>query len=193
MIVTRDPAIAATMRSLRNQGRPPSETDNWLQHTELGYNYRLSDIACTLGLGQLRRLPEILARRAAVARLYHHHLASERHLILPSLEVPDARISWFVFVARLTPSFTAEDRDDLVARLHGSGIACARYFAPIHLQPAYTAYRHAQLPVTESIAARTLALPFFNRLTEPEIVEVSATLRAALAGRTRPEPESHRK
>jgi perosamine synthetase len=178
MIVTRDPALAATMRSLRNQGRRPS--DSWLQHTDLGYNYRLSDIACTLGLGQLRRLPEILARRAEVARLYHHHLASERHLILPSLGVPDARISWFVFVVRLAPSFTAEDRDAVVAHLHRSGIACARYFAPIHLQPAYAAYRHAQLPITESIAARTLALPFFNRLTEPQIVEVATTLRTAL-------------
>jgi perosamine synthetase len=188
MVVTRDPALAATMRSLRNQGRrasttEKSESDNWLQHADLGFNYRLSDIACTLGLGQLRRLPEILARRAEVARLYHHHLASERHLILPSLEVPDARISWFVFVVRLTPSFTTEDRDDLVAHLHGTGIACARYFAPIHLQPAYAAYRHAQLPITESIAARTLALPFFNCLTEPQIVEVSTTLRAALAAR----------
>jgi perosamine synthetase len=183
MIVTRDAALAATMRSLRNQGRRPSksESDNWLQHTDLGFNYRLSDIACTLGLGQLRRLPEILARRAEVARLYHHHLASERHLILPPLEVPNTRISWFVFVVRLSPSFTAEDRDAIVAHLHRSGISCARYFAPIHLQPAYAAYRHTHLPVTESIAARTLALPFFNRLTEPEITEVATNLRTALA------------
>jgi perosamine synthetase len=191
MIVTRDPALAATMRSLRNQGRRPSEADNWLQHTDLGYNYRLSDIACTLGLGQLRRLPEILARRAEVARLYHAHLAPTAteptpHLILPPLELteapdlPDTTISWFVFVVRLAPRFTATDRDAILAHLHRAGIACARYFAPIHLQPAYAAYRHAHLPVTESIAARTLALPFFNRLTEPEIAEVVRTLRTAL-------------
>jgi len=61
MIVTRDPDLAARMRSLRNQGR--STSGHWLQHTELGYNYRLSDIACTLGIGQMQRLPEILARR----------------------------------------------------------------------------------------------------------------------------------
>jgi perosamine synthetase len=183
MIVTRDPALAATMRSLRNQGRRPSISgeDNWLQHTDLGYNYRLSDIACTLGLGQLRRLPEILSRRAEVALLYHHHLSSEQHLLLPPLEIPEAQISWFVFVARLAPHFTAADRDHILAHLHRAGIACARYFAPIHLQPAYAAYRDAQLPVTESVAARTLALPFFNRLTEPEIAEVTATLRTALA------------
>jgi perosamine synthetase len=191
MIVTRDPALAATMRSLRNQGRRPS--DDWLQHTDLGYNYRLSDIACTLGLGQLRRLPEILARRAEVARLYHHHLASEQSLILPPLELADApdapdatdaprtSISWFVFVARLAPTFTATDRDSILSHLHQAGIACARYFAPIHLQPAYAAYRNAHLPVTESVAARTLALPFFNRLTEPEITEVATNLRTALA------------
>ncbi|HEX4652552.1 MAG TPA: DegT/DnrJ/EryC1/StrS family aminotransferase [Granulicella sp.] len=185
MIVTRDPSLAAAMRSLRNQGRGPS--DDWLQHTDLGYNYRLSDIASTLGLGQLRRLPEILARRADVARLYHHHLSSAQHLILPPLEIPDipetpaSTISWFVFAARLAPQFSTADRDALLGQLHRSGIACARYFAPIHLQPAYAAYRDARLPVTESVAARTLALPFFNRLTEPEIAEVAATLRTALA------------
>jgi perosamine synthetase len=191
MIVARDPALAATMRSLRNQGRRPS--DDWLQHTDLGYNYRLSDIACTLGLGQLRRLPEILARRTEVARLYHHHLASEQSLILPPLELADApdapdatdaprtTISWFVFVARLAPQFTAADRDAVLAHLHHAGIACARYFAPIHLQPAYAAYRDTHLPITESVAARTLALPFFNRLTEPQIAEVATNLRTALA------------
>jgi perosamine synthetase len=211
MVVTRDPALAATLRSLRNQGRRPS--DDWLQHTDLGYNYRLSEIACTLGIGQLLRLPEILARREAVARLYHHHLAplsspspallsspspallsspsqellsspSQEHasLILPPLEVPATRTSWFVFVVRLAPHFTAEARDAVVAHLHRAGIACARYFAPIHLQPAYADYRGtAPLPITESIAARTLALPFFNRLTEPQVAEVAATLRTALA------------
>ena len=86
MVVTRDPALAARVRSLRNQGRPPSS--DWLQHAELGYNYRLSEIACALGIGQMARLEEILNRRAEAARLYHQRLADVPGLILPALEVP---------------------------------------------------------------------------------------------------------
>ncbi|HWZ52255.1 MAG TPA: DegT/DnrJ/EryC1/StrS family aminotransferase [Granulicella sp.] len=187
MVVTRDSRLAATIRSLRNQGRRSSESDAWLQHTDLGFNYRLSDIACTLGIGQLARLREILARREHIARLYHQQLAAEPGLILPALELPDlpnARTSWFVYVVRLQPHFTEADRDAVVQHLHDAGIACGRYFAPIHLQRAYTEYRHAaHLPITESEAARTLALPFFNRLTESQIAEVANTLKAAIARR----------
>jgi perosamine synthetase len=182
MVVTHDAELAATVRSLRNQGRRPS--DDWLQHTELGFNYRLSEIACTLGIGQLARLPEILARREHVAGLYHQHLASEPGLILPALDIPNARTSWFVYVVRLEPRFTEADRDAIVQDLHSAGIACGRYFAPIHLQPAYSDYRRAaHLPITESEAARTLALPFFNRLTELQIAEVAETLKTAIARR----------
>jgi perosamine synthetase len=188
-VVTRDAKLAETMRSLRNQGRRP--TDAWLQHSELGFNYRLSEIACTLGLGQLRRLSEILGRRAQVADRYHRLLADMPHLILPALAVPRSSMSWFVFVVRLDSSFTAVDRDAIVACLHQSGVGCARYFAPIHQQPAYAEYRNVSLPVTTSVAARTLALPFFNRITEAEITEVVATLRAAMAQRA-PAYTSHR-
>jgi len=179
-VLTANPALAATIRSLRNQGRRPS--DAWLQHTDLGFNYRLSDIACTLGIGQLHRLAEILARREQVAHLYDRHLAHNPNLILPALDPIETctRTSWFVYVVRLTSNFSVEDRDAIAHHLQQSGIACGRYFAPIHLQPAYTDFRNTHLPITESEAFRTLALPFFNRLSEAEIAEVAATLEAAI-------------
>jgi perosamine synthetase len=180
VVVTRRAELAAHLRVLRNQGRSPS--DDWLQHVELGYNYRLSEINCALGVGQLKRLSEILQRREDVARLYDRHLSGIEGLILPLLDVPGSRISWFVYVVRLDASYTPEDRDSIVHDLQQAGIGCGRYFGPIHLQPAYSAWRNASmLPVTEAQACRTIALPFFNRIGEDQIAEVCAALSASMA------------
>jgi perosamine synthetase len=167
------------MRSLRNQGRMSS--DSWLQHAELGYNYRLCEIACTLGIGQMRRLASILDRREEVARLYHQQLASVAGLTLPIMEIPDTRISWFVYVVRLTDAFTAAHRDQIINDLEQAGISCGRYFAPIHLQEAYADLAPgAPLPVTEFVSLRTIALPFFNRISDSEIVTVCEALKEAM-------------
>ena len=179
MIVTARPELAARLRSLRNQGRTPS--GDWLQHTELGYNYRLSDIACTLGIGQMHRLPEILSRREQIARLYHHHLSSEPALTLPLIDIPNTHISWFVYVVRLTEAFTPAHRDQIIHDLERANIGCGRYFAPIHLQRAYTEFTpRTPLPITESVASRTIALPFFNRINESQIATVCETLKQAI-------------
>ncbi len=179
MVVTRDPGLAARMRSLRNQGR--SSSDGWLQHTELGYNYRLSEIACTLGIGQMQRLAAIVDRRAEVARLYRQHLRAEQELILPIDEIPGSRISWFVYVVRLGEEFTAQERDQVIKELEQAGIGCGRYFAPIHLQPAYADFVAPEnLSVTESVASRTIALPFFNRINDSQILAVCEALRRAI-------------
>jgi perosamine synthetase len=179
MIVTRHADLADRMRSLRNQGRSPS--DNWFQHTELGYNYRLSDIACALGITQMQRLPEILARREQISRLYNNHLADDPTLALPLLDIPDATISWFVYVVRLSEAFTREDRDQIIHALEHSNIGCGRYFAPIHQQPAYADIPSTQpFPITEFVASRTIALPFFNRINETQIATVCTTLQQSI-------------
>ncbi|MGC2164116.1 MAG: DegT/DnrJ/EryC1/StrS family aminotransferase [Silvibacterium sp.] len=169
MIVTRGEELATRVRALRNQGR--YETDDWLQHSELGYNYRLPEISCTLGIEQLKRIENILAERASVARAYHERLQNQP-LILPPLDLPQARISWFVYVIRLQPQCNQSHRDVIMESLASQGIGCARYFAPIHMQPAYAAWRNANLPITESEAARTIALPFFNNLTSEQVDQV---------------------
>jgi perosamine synthetase len=162
MIVMRNEALATRMRALRNQGR--YKADDWLQHSEFGYNYRLSEINCALGIEQLKRIGKILPTRASVARGYQERLQNEG-LILPPLQLPRARISWFVYVIRLLPEFNQSQRDAMLQSLTGQGIGCARYFAPIHLQPAYAEWKTVNLPVTESESARTIALPFFNCLS----------------------------
>ena len=179
MIVTRDPDLAGHMRRLRNQGRAP--TDSWLQHTEIGYNYRLSEIACTLGIGQMQRLASILNQREEIAHAYRQHLRAESRLTLPIDEIPGCRISWFVYVVRLAEGFTAAHRDQVIRQLEQAGIGCGRYFAPIHLQPAYADLPAAvDLPITESIATRTIALPFFNRINDSQILTVCEALKLAI-------------
>jgi len=189
MVVTPDANLAARMRSLRNQGRAggaasraiAGHSGDWFEHAELGYNYRLSEIACTLGIGQMARLASILERRAQVAGLYQQELATTPALILPPLQVPGVTLSWFVYVVRLSPACTADERDQVLAELRERQIGCGRYFAPIHLQPAYRGHAQgAPLPVTESTASRTIALPFFNRIQNWEVTKVCDVLRAAV-------------
>lgn len=176
MVVTRSPEIAASVRSLRNQGRRDSQ--EWLQHAEIGYSYRLSDIQSALGAEQLKRIESTLRRRESAARSYHQRLSGNPDLMLPPSEVPDGRISWFVYVVRMAASFSRSDRDWILQELQKREIGCGRYFAPIHLQPAYrpAVFRKTDLSLTEQIGDRTLALPFFTRLSEGEIDEVSSTL-----------------
>lgn len=175
-VVTNNLEIARKVRKLRNQGRDDSE--EWFQHTELGYNYRISDINCALGIEQMKRIDSILDRRESIARQYGQTLSCNPDLNLPPLTLPDRKISWFVYVVRLSSHFNEFDRDCIVNEMRSRGIALGRYFAPIHLQPVYqsSASRKAILPVTEFQASRCLALPFFNRIREEEIKEVCRTL-----------------
>jgi len=178
MAVTRNPQLAETIRALRNQGRTP--TDGWLDHRLLGYNYRLPEMNCALGVSQMRGIDSILERRENRAVCYSAHLRGIQEITCPVLKIPSDRVSWFVFVVRLAEGFNGRDR--ILRFMASRGIACGRYFAPIHCQPLYAAYAAGQrLTVTEQVAPRTLALPFFNRLTDEEIAEVSMTLREAIA------------
>ncbi len=177
MIVTDDEAVAKRAAMLRNQGRDADS--EWFEHVELGYNYRLSDINCAVGIEQLKRLDEILHLRETAARKYQARLENNPHLILPELDFPNGRISWFVYVVRLQKQFTRAQRDLIVAEMNDAGIACGRYFAPIHLQPFYAktyGFRAGDFPVAEHAAERVIALPFFNRITAAQIDEVGAML-----------------
>ena len=176
-VLIRDPAHAARLRRLRNQGRDADA--DWLDHTEPGYNYRLAELACALGRVQLRRIDELLARRREAAERYDTLLDGMRGLERPPLALPRREISWFVYVVRLPEGV---DRGRVQAALAEKSIASGRYFAPIHQQPAWRCRGGAEsLPLTENIAQRTLALPFFNRIRREQQEEVADALRAAIA------------
>jgi perosamine synthetase len=180
VILTNNDEIAKLCRSLRNQGR--GEGNEWLQHERLGYNYRLSDINCALGIAQLDRLEEILKKRARVAQMYNERLQKVQSVRIPYIAA-HVKISWFVYVIRLGEEYTQADRDRILKELRARGIGCSNYFSPIHLQPFYQesfGYKPGDFPVTESVAARTIALPFYNNLTEEQIDYVVTTLKALL-------------
>lgn len=177
MLITHNPEIAARACSLRNQGRVPSAER--FEHAELGYNYRLSELHCALGVEQLKRIEAILQLREAVAIGYHQRLGQLFPVERPLLDLPDGRISWFVYVVRLTKCLTSTYRDIIVRELALRGIETGRYFTPIHLQPAYRDLfpLRTPLPTTESIAGRTLALPFFNRITNSQLDTICEALK----------------
>lgn len=185
VLVTDDDRVARQCYSWRNQGR--RDSGGWLEHDEIGYNYRLSDINCALGISQMTRLEEIVTARQRVAALYDQALSTISEIVPPRLDEPHCRISWFVYVVRLADEFNRGHRDQLIAELRKRGVDCRNYFPPIHLQPLYRRmfqYRPGSFPVTEHVSDRTVALPFFNRLSERQIESVCTALREAVQSLT---------
>jgi FlaA1/EpsC-like NDP-sugar epimerase/dTDP-4-amino-4,6-dideoxygalactose transaminase len=180
MIVTDNQEIAMLCRSTRNQGR--DEDSSWLRHIRVGFNYRLSELHCALGLAQLNRLPQLLQERKRVAEAYNRALSEIPHLILP-VELPEAKRSWFVYPIQLDLTTPRTLRDRLILKLRARGIESQAYFPAIHKQP-YLA-RTARAPLgplyrTESASDRSLALPFFPGATYEEIEYVSVAVAQIL-------------
>jgi perosamine synthetase len=180
MIVTNDAKIAKHCRSLRNQGRDDCST--WLRHTALGYNYRLSDLHCALGLAQLKKIDKLLSSRACVAAEYSRTLVQTPGISLPR-ESSEKKRSWFVYVIQLQGPSPATRRDHLIAGLRARGIACQAYFPAIHRQPYFkdiVLSRIPSLPETDLAADRCLALPFFPAMTNAQVAEVCAAVHELL-------------
>ncbi|MCH7872380.1 MAG: DegT/DnrJ/EryC1/StrS family aminotransferase [Planctomycetes bacterium] len=152
MIVTDDDEIAFRARSMRNQGRDPGA--GWLAHARLGFNYRLSEINCALGVVQMRRLAEINAKRSLVASWYVQRLADEQRVTMQRIGA-EVGMSWFVLVLRLNDDYTQAQRDNILDALRQRGIGCNNYFTPIHLQPFYQErfdYQPGDFPITEALS-----------------------------------------
>ena len=178
IVALADREMKQRIDSERNQGRAPSM--DWLDHDRLGFNYRLSDIACALGIAQLERLDELLAARAAVAELYREALAGIDGLELPCPDGGGVARGWFVFTVLLPHGV---DRDATVLALRERGIASKPYLPAIHLMSFYRerfGHRPGEFPVCEDVAERSLALPFFPGLDESQVARVAVALAATL-------------
>jgi dTDP-4-amino-4,6-dideoxygalactose transaminase len=182
MVCVSDRAMKERIDSERNQGRAPNM--DWLDHDRLGFNYRLSDLACALGLAQLERLDAMLEARARIASMYREALsaAAIEGLELPCEDIGQARRGWFVFVVQLPPGV---DRDSVVRRLASHGVPSKPYFPAVHLMSYYRerfGHRPGEFPVCEDVATRSIALPFFVEMSERQVERVAEAVRSVVAG-----------
>ncbi len=178
LIVTNDDAAARLMMGLRSQGRAPGDT--WLQHTYLGYNYRMDEMSAALGVVQMGRIEELLQKRQQVADWYNERLSEMPGVLPPQLVPETTRVSWFVYVARFDPRF---NRDEIAKRLIERRIPVRPYFLPIHLQPYMVerfGFKAGDFPVTEDLGNRGLALPFSGMMTEAQVDIVCQALRDSM-------------
>jgi perosamine synthetase len=182
-VVCADAAMKARIDSERNQGRAPDM--DWLDHDRLGFNYRLSDVACALGLAQLERLDDLLADRARVAAAYGERLSGVEGLELPCPDADGDRRSWFVYVVQLP---RAVDRDGAIEQLRATGIDAKPYLPAIHLMSFYRerfGHREGEFPVCEDVSRRSLALPFYPELREAQAERVADALMGIIKSSAR--------
>jgi perosamine synthetase len=178
VLVTDNEEWADLFRSLRNQGR--DVFDAWLNHSRLGYNYRLDEMSAALGLAQIERIEELLAKRERVAGWYDARLADLELVDRPSIVPATTRMSWFVYVVRVNPPAS---RNEVMRRLADEGIPSRPYFTPIHLQPLYRerfGYQRGDFPVTEHLGQVSLALPFSGVMRQDQVDRVCDQLRLAV-------------
>lgn len=178
LVVTDDAQAAAYIRALRNQGRAPGDT--WLDHTYLGYNYRLDEMSAALGRIQMQRLDEFIAQRQQVVDWYHERLTEIPGIEIPQVVSTTTRMSWFVYVIRFIQKI---DRDLVARRLNELGIPARPYFVPIHIQPFLVerfGYQAEDYPVTADLGRRSLAIPFSSVMSEAQVEQVCQAIRQVI-------------
>jgi len=171
MIVTNSKKIHELCRSLRNQGR--AENMQWLDHTQLGYNYRMDEMSAALGLAQLKRLDLFIAERRKIAQWYQKHLARHKDMVQAPTIAPENTHTWFVYVVQVV--LKGANRDAIMKRLEKKGIATKPYVPSIHLFGFYRKafkYKKGDYPNAESVSAKSLALPFYVGLKEKDIYSI---------------------
>jgi dTDP-4-amino-4,6-dideoxygalactose transaminase len=178
MLVTDDAGLAARARHLSTQAKVP---DIGYLHDEIGYNYRLTNIAAALGLAQLERLDEIRARRAHVAERYDAAFAGTG-IVLPP-RIPGFDATYWLYSILVPEGHGAEYRDALWKRLDDARIGSRPLWRPLHLQPPWAGARRVGGEVAEDIFARGLSLPCSFDLTDAEQDRVIEAVLAVVGSR----------
>jgi perosamine synthetase len=184
VITTDDPVLAQKMRVFRNHGitsdhRSREKTGSYFyEMVELGYNYRLTDLQCALGLSQLRRLDALVAARRQLAATYDRLLAN--HPTFRPLEKrPGASHAYHLYVVKLDLGRLSRDRDQVFAALRAEGIGINVHYIPVHLHPYYRdqlGTRPGLCPVAETVWQQILTLPLFAGMTDADVADVVRAL-----------------
>jgi UDP-4-amino-4,6-dideoxy-N-acetyl-beta-L-altrosamine transaminase len=190
MAVTADADLAARMRRFRNHGidsdhRQRTESGTWRYHMEdLGFNYRITDIQCALGISQMSRQPHWLDRRRFLAGAYRVALAGMRG-VEPLAEAADCRHAYHLFVVKLADGLPGGDRDAVFQSLRSKGVGVNVHYLPVHLHPYYRrrlGTGEGLCPVAEDAFGRILSLPMFPGLSDGDLACVVAALRSSVQG-----------
>jgi perosamine synthetase len=186
ILLTDDARVADHVRTLRSHGASVSDLDRhraqglvYEEYHELGYNYRMTDIQAAIGIEQMKRLDDLLARRRAVAARYNNAFCKVDELQIPS-HPSYAQHSYQSYVVRLRRNASAR-RDDVMRELIGAGVTCRRGIPPIHLEPLYLNRDRMSLPITEAVAAGSIFLPMYASLTESDQDRVIDTVIRSVA------------
>ena len=189
MVTTDRADFAESLRRFRNHGistdaRRRHASGEW--HYEmvlLGFNYRLTDVACALGLSQLNKLNDNLARRAEIAARYAAALRNIPGVLLPRVR-DNVKPSWHLFPIRVDAATLNADRGRVLRALRSENIGVNVHYIPVHLQPYYRRrYGELALPGAESYYARCLSLPLFPGMADGDVGRVVEALAAALGRR----------
>jgi len=189
LITTDDEKLAQRMRVFRNHGittdhRQRSEKGSWFyEMVDLGYNYRLSDIQCALGLSQLRKLSDWTLRRQKIARRYDEALAEMSQIELLTHRV-DVTHAYHLYVIMLKLERLSVDRSTVFAALRAEGIGANVHYIPVHLHPYYRQHfgtGPGLCPVSEAAYARILSLPIFPAMTEKDIEDVIEAVKKVVS------------
>ena len=177
MVTTNNGEFVQRLREVRNHGidsdaRARQADGQWhYEMTTLGFNYRLTDIACALGLAQLPRLPANLARRRAIAARYEKALATISSLALP-IVAADVTSAWHLYPVRVDASL---DRAEVFDALRAEGLGVNVHYIPVHLHPYYRSrfgYRGGEFPIAETAYGRLISLPMFHGMTDEDVDDV---------------------
>jgi perosamine synthetase len=189
MVTTDNPQFAETLRRFRNHGistdaRQRQAQGQW--HYEmvlLGFNYRLTDVVCALGISQLRKLSPNLARRRQIADRYTKAFRDMPGLIPPRV-LPDVNPAWHLYPIRLELGHLAADRAQVFRALRAENIGVNVHYIPVHLHPYYRkqfGYKGGEFPVAEAAYEQLLSLPMFHAMTDGDVEDVIRAVGKALS------------
>jgi perosamine synthetase len=188
MVTTEDPRLAETLRRFRNHGistdaRQRQKSGQWFyEMVLLGFNYRLPDLACALGLEQLKRLDANLARRREIAAVYTTAFREVPGVIPPVIR-PDVNPAWHLYPIRLELEKLTASRAQIFSALRAENIGVNVHYIPVHLHPYYRerfGYKGGEFPVAEDAYARLISLPMFHAMSDRDVADVIRAVEKVL-------------